>query len=261
MRRAAAAALAAVLTTGCATGTTKVPARSVIVEGWAPVGDAPRPLTLRRALADARRRAVEEAGGVEVASVSTVDDAARVRERVSTTARGRVTAFDVLSEETHEGMLKVLVRARVEAPVAGAARRIGWIPGTGPSAAVVTVASDPAAADAVRSAFVAAWTSYGGEAAAEGSAGDLLLRVTAVRRVIDEPRVRPFVSVRVRLTATASSAGGATVWAGARECAALGLDEGQAAERAANDAAEALARAAAEGLPARVWLSARVTER
>jgi hypothetical protein len=249
MKRFAAAALAAVLTAGCAAGTRGVPARSVVVEGWAPLGSLPRPEARRRALADAQRRAVEEAAGVEVAAVATVDGASSVRERVSTRGLGTVRRFTVLGEEASEGMLKLRVRAVVELPRAGAPARIGWIPGTGPVAKI-------SAREGAGEAFTAAWTAYGGGVAAAGARGDLLLRVTASARTVDEPRVRPLVSVRVRLSASAAGTGG-TVWAATRESAALGVDAEQASARALARAADALARAAATDLPARLWLQAR----
>lgn len=249
MKRLAAAALAAVLTAGCATGTRRVPARSVVVEGWAPLGSLPRPEARRRALADAQRRAVEEAAGVEVASVATVDGASQVRERVSTRGLGRVRRFTVLGESVAEGMLRLRVRALVEMPEAGAPARLGWIPGTGPTAKV-------AGETGAREAFTAAWTSYGGGVAAGDGGADLRFRLTAAVRTVDEPRVRPLVSVRVRLTASASGAGG-EVWSASRESAALGGDPEQAASRAMARAAEAVARAAATDLPARLWLQAR----
>jgi hypothetical protein len=127
---------------------------------------------------------------------------------------------------------------------------------------VRVVAAGAASGESAHDAFVSAWTTYGGEAAGEDETGDLLLRMTAAQCVVDEPRVRPFVSVRVRLTvAAAHSAGGGTVWSAAREVAALGVDEREAGDRAMQEAARALARAAAEELPARMWSSARVTER
>jgi hypothetical protein len=254
MNRAAMVALAAVLMTGCAAGTRGVAARSVVVEGWAPLGTLPRPEARRRALADAQRRAVEEVAGVEIAAVSTVDGAARVRERLSSVALGSVRRFAVLGEDAADGILRLRVRAEVELRRKEAAHRIGWIPGTGPSA---DVAQSPA-----REAFVAAWTTYGGESAVAGTGGDVKIRLAQTQERVDEPRVRPFVSVRVRLTASViRGEGGGEVWAATRESAALGCDFRQARERAERQAAEAVARAAAEELPARLWLDTRVTQR
>lgn len=261
MKRAAAAALAVVLMAGCAGGVRKDLARTVVVEGWAPIGSLPRPEARRRALADAQRRAVEQAAGVEVASVSVVDDASRVRERVSTAARGTVTSFKVLRETVVDGVLRLTVRAEVERLPGSARGRIGWIHGSGPRAAVTVAAPDAAAAESAKDAFLAGWTSYGGSTAAADAEGDFKLRLAASESVIVEPRLRPFVSVRVRLAATASDAAGGAVWAASRESAALGADSRAARERALKDAGAALAKAAAEDLPARLWLTARRGER
>ncbi|MFI5346586.1 MAG: hypothetical protein ACHQ51_09455 [Elusimicrobiota bacterium] len=252
MRPAAAAALAAVLTaTGCAAGP-RAGTRTVVVEGWAPLGARTRQEARRGAIADAQRRAMEEAAGVEVSAVSTVDDAGSVRERVSTTGRGTVRSSRVVAERVSEGMLVVRVNAVVELPKAGEVRRAGWIPGTGPRARVVSGSS--AAAAALRRD----WTAYGGACAGDDSSPELILRAAVESAVVDEPRLRPYVVVRVRLTLEATPArGGSVLWSASRESSAMGVDAVQARARALDAAAEGAIRAAADDLPARLWLTAR----
>lgn len=245
MKRLAAAAAAAVLTAACAGGVRRAPARAVVVEGWAPLGASPRAEVRRRALADAARRAVEQAGGVEVAALSTVDDAERVRERVSSAAVGTVRELKVLGEGEADGGLRVRVRAVVAERVDGAPRD-GWIAGIGPSARVAALDED------LRGPFAAAWSSCGGSLADEGEEPELSFRLTASARRFEEPRVRPFVSVRVRVRASARGAGG-EAWSGSRESAALGADESQARSLAMREAGEALARDAARALSGRLW--------
>jgi hypothetical protein len=255
VKPAAAAALATVLAAaGCAAGP-RAGTRTVVVEGWAPMGAAPRPETLRQAVADARRRAVEEAAGVEVSAVSSVDDAGLIKERVSTAGHGTVLSSRVLSEKVRDGMLTVKVSARVALPKAGEPRRAGWIPGTGPSARFVAVRAD------VRAALRGAWTNYGGSSADADGRADVVMNAVVEESLLDEPRLKPFVAVRVRLSAEASDARGAVLWLASREASSLGLDPAQARTRALAAAADAVAQAAADDLPARLWLTARADAR
>lgn len=264
MNRFAAAALAAALTaSGCATGPKGNPTRSLVVEGWAPLRAENRPEVRRQAVADAQRKAVEEAAGVEIAAISLVDDAAMSRQRLSSTTRGTVRGYKIISERAEDGMLKVRVRAEVEMPGKDGARKPGWAPGTGPKAYIEASLNDATSTQAAaQGAFIRAWTSFGGEVAASRATADLILRSSAQTRSIDEPRVKPFVSARARFSLSASQAGGAggTQWAVAREAGALGLDARDAGSRAMEAAAAAVAEAAAKELPSHLWLSARVAK-
>jgi hypothetical protein len=253
---AAAAALAAALSAmGCASGP-RAATRTVVVEGWAPLGAQPRPEARRRAVADAQRRAIEEAAGVEVAAVAAIDDAGVIRERVSTSGRGTLLGWRVLGESVRDGMLGVRVRAEVEIPKPGENRRPGWIPGTGPRARFVAAGGEVGAA--AKAALRRAWMNYGGTGAGDDGAAELVLTAAVEESLVDEPRLKPFVAVRVRLTVDAAhAAGGAALWSASRESSALGLDARQACGRALEAAADAVAREAAEGLPARLWLTAR----
>ena len=263
MKPLAAAALAAVLTAaGCAAGPHGGPTRSLVVEGWAPLQASGRPDALRRAVADAQRRAVEQAGGVEIAAISLIDDALMSRQRLSSTTRGTVRRFKVLEERTEDGMLKVQVRAEVELESKDSPRKPGWTPGTGPKAYLSVLAGDEKIEAEAQAAFLRAWTSYGGEAAQSPADADLSLRISVETRIVPEPRVKPFVSVRARVSMSATpAAGGGAQWAVAREASALGLDEIDARARAIEAAAAAAAEAAAQDLPSRLWLQARVAGR
>ncbi|MDE2140990.1 MAG: hypothetical protein KGJ84_01090 [Elusimicrobia bacterium] len=254
MKPSAAAALAAVLAAaGCAAGP-RAGTRTVVVEGWAPLGSLPRTEARRLAVADARRRAVEEVAGVEVASVATVDDAGIVRERVSTAGRGSLRTSRVLGESVSDGGLSVRVKAVVELPVPGAARRVGWIPGTGPN---VRFAPEGTLGAEAKAAMRRAWTSFGGTCSADAGGEDVVIGVAARETVVDEPRLKPYSAVRARVTLAARTSGGMVIWSASRENAALGLDEEQARAKALDAAALAAARAAAEDLPSRLWLTAR----
>lgn len=256
-RFAAAAAAAALAAAGCATATKGPPTRSLVVEGWAPLKPEGLPDARRQAVADAQRKAVEEAAGVEIAAVSLVDDAAMSRQRLSSTSRGTVRGYQVLSELAEDGMLKVKVRAEVEMAPKDGARKPGWTPGTGPKAYIEAPLDDAAQLQAAaQGAFLRAWTGYGGEAASSRETADLILRSSVETRAVSEPRVRPYVSARARFALSASPAGGGgTQWAVAREAASLGVDERDASDRALEAAAAAAALAAAQDLPSRLWLS------
>lgn len=256
MKGIAAAALAAALTAaGCATGSKEGPTRTLVVEGWAPLQTSERASARRQALADAQRRAVEEGAGVEIASISLIDDAAMLRQRLSSTARGTIRRFKVLGEKVENGMLKVRARVEVSPEPANGARRLGWAPGTGPKAAL-----EPGSAPA--EAFTRAWTRHGGEVAGSPEEADLILKTSVETLLVPEPRLKPFVSVRARFRLSASPApAGGSQWAVVREAAALGLDERDARTRALELAAAAAAEAAARELPSRLWLQARVAGR
>ncbi len=262
-RFAAAAVLAALTASGCAAGPRGNRTRSLIVEGWAPLRLESRPEVLRRAVADAQRKAVEEAAGVEIAAISLVDDAAMSRQRLSSTTRGTVRRYQVLSERAEDGMLKVRIRAEVELPPLDGARKPGWAPGTGPKAYIEAplLAGSEAVEAAAQGAFIRAWTHYGGEVAVSRETADLILRSSAQTRAVDEPRVRPFVSARARFSLSASQAGaGGAQWSIAREAASLGLDAQDAQSRALEAAASSAAEVAANELPSHLWLSARAAK-
>jgi hypothetical protein len=158
-------------------------------------------------------------------------------------------------------MLGVRVRADVEFPKPGEnRRRPGWLPGMGPRARFIAAAGVGGAA--ANEALRRAWMNYGGMGASNEGAAELILTASAEASPVDEPRLKPFVAVRVRLTVDAAhAAGGAVLWSASRESSALGLDERQARGRALEAAADAAARAAAEDLPVRLWLTARRGER
>ncbi|OGS37613.1 MAG: hypothetical protein A2506_07280 [Elusimicrobia bacterium RIFOXYD12_FULL_66_9] len=262
-RFAAVALLAAMTASGCATGPKGIPTRSLVVEGWAPLRNESRPEARRQAVADAQRKAVEEAAGVEIAAISLVDDAAMSRQRLSSTSRGSVRSFKVLSERAEDGMLKVRLRAVVEMPGKDDVRKPGWAPGTGPKAYIEASIDETTSAQAeAQGAFIRAWTSYGGEVASSRGSADLILRSSVETHEVDEPRVRPYVSARARFSLSASQAGasGGTQWAVAREAASLGLDARDAGSRAVEAAAAAAAEAAAKELPSHLWLSARASK-
>lgn len=157
-------------------------------------------------------------------------------------------------------MLKVKVRAIVEMPGKDEERKPGWAPGTGPKAYIEAPLDDVDKTQAsAQGAFIRAWTAYGGEVAASRKTADMILRTTVETHAVVEPRVKPYVSARARFSLSAEPAAGAggTQWAVAREAASLGLDADDANSRALEAAAAAVALAAAQELPSRLWLSSR----
>lgn len=220
-----AAALAALLAAGCAAG----PRVRVDAEGWAPLGPGGAREAREAALTDARRRAVEQGGGVRVLARSVVRDGAAAAQRVSTRASGALRSWRILAVEAAQGGIRVRIRADVEKDAAAGA----W-----PGGASAFIEDGPRAA-----ALARAWSEAGGALSGERGAADVVLRAEVSSVRVDEPRARPFVSRRARAVLRLSRDDGEG-WASAGEGAALGFDAAEAEARAA-DAALAAAVSAA----------------
>lgn len=221
------ALLAALFLGGCSSLPARPAGRAVVVEGWAALGEDGRAEARRRAVADALRRAVEESAGVEIAASTVVENAAAARSSVRATARGRVRRSEVLEEGESEGLLKVRIRAVVSA-----------VDASGPGRAYLAGGAD--------AAWGRAWTAGGGELAASAEEADVILRGAFTVRDVDEPRVRPYVSVRARAELTLERPGGERRTA-AREASALGLDLREARGAALDASALAAVRALSSG--------------
>lgn len=86
---------------------------AVEAEGWAAI-DPVHPLeTRRRALAEAQKKAVEKAAGVSLSAVTKVEAAVTSEEKIVANVGGYVEKYDVLSEKSEDGFLKIRIRARV----------------------------------------------------------------------------------------------------------------------------------------------------
>lgn len=238
----------AVLLSGCA-ATRHSRARVVEVEGWAAL-EAPQART--RALAEALRRAAEEAAGVTVSAVTAVDQSARVRQQVRTASGGRVTRFEALEERVEGGFLKARVRAWVapagEADPGQAA--LPWPSGGPPRLALSLRSRGERAVETVARGLAL----EGFPPHSAGEPADLLVQGVVETVRIPERRIEPMASCLTRLTVAASDPGsGAVVWAKTLEASALGVDESEAHTHALEAAAAAFAAAAAKELPEALW--------
>ncbi|MDX6771229.1 MAG: flagellar assembly protein T N-terminal domain-containing protein, partial [Elusimicrobiota bacterium] len=177
MRGLATAALtAAVLAaTGCAGART----REVVVEGVAAVGADGADAARERALADARRRAVEQAAGVEIGSFVVTNGGVAVLDRVSATARGALRGYRVVSEGRADGAVTVRIRARVEPDGAAPAPAGTWPPGTGPRLRLAAALEPSPVESAARGALRQDWLARGGTLAEDGAPADLVLFTAA----------------------------------------------------------------------------------
>ncbi len=241
-----ATAAAVLALTGCAGGAA-TRAREVTAEGWAPLGADGASDARRRALDDALRRAVEQGGGVEVAALTLTDDGAVTRERLSTTSRGVMDGYRVLSERREAGAVAVTVRAKVRQAPLTPRETGGWPPGTGPRLFLAGAGAPE------RESLLRAWRQRGGTVAPSAGEAELILSAEIDASAQHEPRVRPFVSWRARVRLTRADADG---WTLTRETAALGLDAGQARERAVEEASVAVVAALA-ALPPTAWRAER----
>ena len=85
----------------------------VEAEGWAPLIDADILSAKKRALIEAQKKAVEKAVGVTVRADTRVDNAVALHQSISANMGGTIRSYDVLSEYSEDGFLKIRIRAAV----------------------------------------------------------------------------------------------------------------------------------------------------
>lgn len=229
--------------------------RTVVVEGWAGAGAGAD----RRALSDALKRAVEQAGGVRVDARTRVDKGMGMDARVVTRAAGCVLEYKVLDGRNEEGGRAARVRVVVSPGGSECAGRTSLPPAAFEDSTVSVRFSGegPFGADAARaaeSALRAALAAQGISVEAKG--GDYRVVGTAVVSPHRDPRVLPFVGARVEMTVRVISTRDVRVVRETRhEAAALGSDGAAAARSAAADAARAASQEALIALDEAAWLS------
>lgn len=228
--------------------------RTVVVEGWAGAGAGAD----RRALLDALKRAVEQAGGVRVDARTRVDKGMGVDARVVTRSAGCILEYKVLDSRNAEGGRAARVRAVLSPGGAECAGRTSLPPAAFEDSTVSVRFSGegPFGADAARSAesaLRAALAAQGVFVSAKG--GDYRVTGTAVVSPNRDPRVRPFVGARVEMAVRVVCArDGRVVRETRREASALGSDGASAARVAAADAARAASQDALIALDEAAWL-------
>jgi hypothetical protein len=193
----------------------------VTVEGWAPLGADGAPGARRRALADARREAVETAAGVRLTADTKVDGDLAVAQTVESRAAGTVRRTEVLSESDEGGFHRVKARVWVS-PGPAEGRRVA-VRLTGPGAS--------SAADGARKGLLA-----GGFTVVEGKA-DLEVVGTASTRSLGV--VSGFYSRRARVALTLRRrSDGAVLGEESREASAIDAVPDAASEKASELAGE-----------------------
>lgn len=229
--------------------------RTVVVEGWAGAGAGAD----RRALSDALKRAVEQAGGVRVDARTRVDKGMGMDARVVTRAAGCVLEYKVLGGKNQDGGRASQVRVVVSPGGAECAGRTSLPPAAFEDATVSVRFSGegPFGAEAARaaeSALRASLALKGISVSAMG--GDYRILGTAVVSPHRDPRVLPFVGARVEMTVRVILARDGRVMRETRhEAASLGADGAAAARVAAGDAARASTQDALIALDEAAWLS------
>ncbi|MDD5304956.1 MAG: hypothetical protein PHS14_17805, partial [Elusimicrobia bacterium] len=229
--------------------------RTVIVEGWAGTGAGAD----RRAISDALKRAVEQAGGVRVDARTRVDKGMGIDARVVTRAAGCILEYKVLDSRNAEGGRAARVRAVISPGGAECAGRTSLPPAAFEDSTVSVrfTGEGPFGADAARSAESALRAALAAQGIpVEAKGGDYRVTGTAVVSPHRDPRVLPFIGARVEMTVRVVCARDGRVVREARhEAAALGADGAAAARVAAAEAARAASSDALIALDEAAWLS------
>lgn len=229
--------------------------RAVVVEGWAPAG----PGAERRAVADALKRAVEQAGGVRVDARTRVDKGMAFDARVVTRAAGCVLEHEVLEKGSAQGGRAAKVRVVVSPGGEECAGRPSLPPAAleDSSVSVRFSGEGPFGADAARSAESALRAALAAEGiTVAGKGADYRVTGTAFVAPHRDPRVLPFVGARVEIEMQVVSArDGRVVRETRRGSAALDADGSSAARVAAAGAAREASRDALAALDEGAWLA------
>lgn len=203
-------------------------ARTVEVEGSAPIVDAELVAAREHAMEDARLRAVETVRGVEIEATTTIANELLAGSSVASHSLGWVSAAEILKEgPADDGLYHVRARLTVEPPTSAP-----LAPG---QRAAVVVDGDGGVREPLRNAMTARLAAAGIVAAADGERG---VRVSVELSVAEE--IRPqFFSHRIRAAALVDGRAAGTV-AEAKEFgvtaeAAVGAAVGKAADRLVAD--------------------------
>lgn len=245
------AALLAASTAACSSAPAR---RTVVVDGWA----SPGPGAARRAVTDALKRAVEQAGGVRVDARTKVDKGMGIDARVVTRAAGCVLSHEVLKEGAADGGRSARLRVVLSPGGAECAGRTSLPPAAleDSSISVRFTGEGPFGADAARSAESALRAALAAQGVSiEPSGGDY--RVTGIARVSPhrDPRVLPFVGALVELELRVSARDGRLMRETRRESAALDADASAAARAAAAGAGREATADALAALDEGAWLA------
>lgn len=209
----------------------------VETEGWAPLERRGEASARTMAVADALKRAVEQAAGVDVGARVKVRNGLVAESALTSRAFGRVASYVIVAEGPALGAWRARVRARVvlgeRAPV--------MAPGA------LNITGAPAAVEALNEALLRkGWEISSSTSAVRVLAGAALLSA-------DDPRLAPMRGRRATVSARALSSAGETIWSSRAEAAALSDDRDEADARATALAARLLADDADKTLREALW--------
>lgn len=228
--------------------------RTVVVDGWA----SPGPGAGRRAVTDALKRAVEQAGGVRVDARTKVDKGLGIDARVVTRAAGCVLSHEVIKEGASDGGRSARLRVVLSPGGAECAGRTSLPPAALEDASISVrfTGEGPFGADAARSAESALRAALAAQGVSvEKTGGDYLIAGTARVSPHRDPRVLPFVGARVDLALRVTARDGRLMKETLREYAALDADGAAAARAAAAGAAREASADALAALDEGAWLT------
>lgn len=228
--------------------------RTVIVEGWSSAGAGAE----RRAVSDALKRAVEQAGGVRVDARTRVDKGMAVDARVVTRAAGCVLGYELLDRGLSQGGHSATVRVVVSPGGTECAGKPSLPPAAleDSSVSVRFSGEGPFGRDAARSAESALRAALAAQGISiAGKDADYRVTGTAFVAPHRDPRVLPFVGARVEIEMQVVCArDGRVVRETRRGSAALDADGSSAARLAAAGAAREASTDALAALDEGAWL-------
>lgn len=219
---------------GCASAPAAGSGRRIVdAEGWGADSAS--------ALADAQKRAVEEALGVAISASTRVEKAVAVKRRIWADSRGRIESWTVRSDKAENGLRAVRIRAVVVRLAEGEE-----VPP--PNDTKVRIEAPGPAGEGLRRGFVAR-----GFIVVEAGE-DFVVTARGAAELLRDPRTAPFVSGRGRVRVSVKNAAtGGLVFERSFEAAALDSDPLSASALAVAGAGETGGRDAADGLSKLLW--------
>lgn len=204
-------------------------------EGWSAIEPKDPLGTRQRALAEAQKKAVEKALGVSVAARTRVEAAISVEQKIEANIGGFIRRYEILSERSEEGFLKIRIRALVSSEPPQAPPRLPR------KERIAVMVSDLNLSAGIRKALAA----KGFSVSAQARGADVVVNGSVEAYAVADPRLSGFQSYRARATVEAAETKTAKVSSATFESSALdtvaAIARSQAVENAGLAAGEALA--------------------
>ncbi len=257
MRALALAVLLAAALEGCHSLQGPRPNIPVVVEaeGWAPADPAGVERSRQKALAEAKRAAVEKAMGAKLSAVTRLNNSSEVEQLIVTRASGVVAKYKILSEGEVSGLYGVTIKAWVKSRGEDDDGPEAFLPPPGDPRVSVKAAAE---GDYAKRSMDGLWQGLSGRGVTmvDGAGADLVVTVDAEVKELDNAGLEGLRSWRARAWAVARDAKtGAVVSQTSSEASAVDLvassAAGLAAERAGVAAGQSLAKNLDESLQSR----------